>query len=73
MPRYNNSKWEKKKEVLVPNTSFSNKNKKIKRSNSYCMSEALVSFVEYLKYTKNASGKTIENYTHRINNAIEIL
>jgi site-specific recombinase XerD len=37
------------------------------------MSEALVSFVEYLKYTKNASGKTIENYTHRINNAIKIL
>ena len=73
MPRYNNSSWKKKKEVLVTNTSFSNKDKKLKWNNSYSMSEALVSFVEYLKYTKNASGKTIENYTHRINNAIEIL
>ena len=73
MPRYNNSSWKKKKEVLVTNTSFSNKDKKLKWNNSYSISEALVSFVEYLKYTKNASGKTIENYTHRINNAIKIL
>jgi hypothetical protein len=30
MPRYNNSSWKKKKEVLVTNTSFSNKDKKLK-------------------------------------------
>jgi hypothetical protein len=74
MPRYKNSNWSKDiKEVLVTNTSFSNKKKKENKNEKYRMSKMLDYFVEHLSYTKNASQKTIENYTHRINRAIEIL
>ena len=74
MPKYKNSNWWKnEKEVLVTNTSFSNKKKKCHKDEKYRMSKMLDYFVEHLSYTKNASQKTIENYTHRINRAIEIL
>jgi hypothetical protein len=74
MPRYKSSNWSKDiKEVLVTNTSFSNKKKKGHKDEKYRMSKMLDYFVEHLSYTKNASQKTIENYTHRINRSIEIL
>ena len=74
MPRYKNSeRWKYKKEVLDNNTSFSNTWKKWKWDDKYKMSKMLEYFIEHLKYTKNASPKTIENYTHRISRSIEIL
>ena len=38
---------------------------------SNCLSSHLERFVNYLKYTKNASPKTIENYSLRVNRFIE--
>lgn len=74
MPRYKNSgRWKYKKEVLNNNTSFSNTWKKWNGDDKYRMSRMLEYFIEHLKYTKNASPKTIENYTHWINRAIEIM
>jgi site-specific recombinase XerC len=40
------------------------------RSFSNTLSSNLERFVNYLKYTKNASLKTIENYSHWINRFI---
>ena len=45
-----------------------------KKSDSYSFSNTLSTnlerFVNYLQDTKNASSKTVENYTHRINRFI---
>ncbi len=76
MPNYKNPRWLKyKREVLVNDTSFSNKKEKsIKReSERYLMSEMLSYFQDYLKLTKNSSPKTLENYTHWITEAIGII
>ena len=76
MPNYKNIWWTRyKREVLVNNTSFSNKKKWDKRwkSEQHLMSEMLSYFQDYMKLTKNASPKTIENYSHRINNTIDII
>ena len=40
---------------------------------SNTLSTNLERFVNYLQYTKNASPKTIENYSHRINRFIEYI
>jgi hypothetical protein len=46
-----------------------------KKNNSYTFSNRLSShlerFVNYLQYTKNASPKTIENYSLRVNRFID--
>ena len=51
--------------------------KKNKRRDSYSFSNTLSShlerFVSYLQYTKNASPKTIENYSLRVNRFIEYI
>ena len=48
-----------------------------KKSDSYSFSNNLSShlerFVNYLQYTKNASPKTIENYSLRVNRFIEYI
>ena len=50
---------------------------KLNRGNSYSFSNTLSSnlerFVNYLQYTKNASPKTIENYSLRVNRFIEYI
>ena len=51
--------------------------KKNKESDFYSFSNTLSAnlerFVDYLQYTKNASPKTVENYSHRINRFIEYI
>lgn len=49
------------------------KNKKEKWNLSNNLTSHLERFVNYLQYTKNASPKTIENYTLRINRFIEFI
>ena len=53
------------------------KDKVGKNVDSYTFSNTLSTnlerFVDYLQYTKNASPKTVENYSHRINRFIEYI
>ncbi|MBR4633882.1 site-specific integrase [bacterium] len=50
---------------------------KDKKSESYSFSNTLSShlerFINYLQYTKNASPKTIENYSLRVNRFIDYI
>jgi site-specific recombinase XerC len=58
--------------------ALKNSNLKIdKKSDSYSFSNTLSAhlerFINYLQYTKNASPKTIENYSLRVNRFIEYI
>ena len=73
MPRYKKSnRWNNNKEVLQDNTSFSKWEKNTVREEN-TMSKMLEYFRDYLTLTKNSSPKTVENYTHRIEQSINII
>ena len=59
--------------MKIYNTSTQT-SKKISSNNfSNTLSSNLERFVNYLQYTKNASPKTIENYSLRVNRFIEYI